>query len=138
MTAGSTQSSTVNLDPDHILPVDICAEFQAVLQKFDSVFDPFITGIIVPQAPSKPLSIWALSNPLSVWVAYPQYSRNKRIEFQNKLDELERQGVFRRPEDIGITIENLNPSFLVTKPSGGHRLVTAFADVANTANPNHR
>ncbi len=65
----------------------------------------------------------------------PQYSRNKLIELQNKFDELERQGVFQRPEDIGITIEYLNPSFLVTKPSGGHRLVTAFADVAKYSKP---
>ena len=54
---------------------------------------------------------------------------------QAKFDELERQGVFQRPEDIGITIEYLNPSFLVTKPSGGHRLVTAFADVARYSKP---
>ena len=45
----------------------------------------------------------------------PQYSRNKLVQLQAKFDELERQGVFQRPEDIGIAIEYLNPSFLVTK-----------------------
>jgi len=50
-------------------------------------------------------------------------------------DELEQAKVFRRPEDLGITIEYLNPSFLVKKPSGGHRLVTAFADVARYSKP---
>ena len=34
------------------------------------------------------------------------------------------------PEDLPITVKYLNPSFLVKKPSGGHRLVTAFADVS--------
>ena len=32
--------------------------------------------------------------------------------------------------DLGITVEYLNLSFLVKNPSGAHRLVTAFADVA--------
>ena len=50
-------------------------------------------------------------------------------------DELEQAKVFRRPEDLGITVEYLNPSFLVKKPSGGHRLVTAFADVARYSKP---
>ena len=45
------------------------------------------------------------------------------------------EGVFQHPEDIGITIEYLNRSFLVTKPSGGSRLVTAFADVARYSKP---
>ena len=54
---------------------------------------------------------------------------------QQKFDELEAQGVFKRPEDIGITVEYLNPSFLVTKPTGGHRLVTAFADVGRYSKP---
>ena len=44
LAARSTHSSTVHLDPDHILPADVCAEFQAVLQKIDSVFDPSIIG----------------------------------------------------------------------------------------------
>ena len=67
----------------------------------------------------------------------PQNSRNKLVQLQAKFDELviERQGVFQRLEDIGITIEYLNPSFLVTKPSGGHRLVTAFAGVARYSKP---
>ena len=50
-------------------------------------------------------------------------------------DELEQAKVFRRPEDLGITVEYLNPSFLVKKPSGGYRLVTAFADVARYSKP---
>ena len=37
--------------------------------------------------------------------------------------------MFRQPKDLGITVEYLNPSFHVKKLSGGHRLVTAFADV---------
>jgi len=50
-------------------------------------------------------------------------------------DKLEQAKVFRHPEDLGITVEYLNHSFLVKKPSGGHRLVTAFADVAQYSKP---
>lgn len=39
------------------------------------------------------------------------------------------------PEDIGVTAEYLNPSFLVKKTSGGFRLVTAFAEVGQYSKP---
>ena len=65
----------------------------------------------------------------------PQYARNKLVELQEKLDQLEELGVFKCPEDIGISIEYLNPSFLVKKQSGGYRLVTAFADVGQYRKP---
>ena len=64
-----------------------------------------------------------------------QYSRDKLVELQDKFDELECKGVFCRPEDIGVSVEYLNPSFLVKKPSGGYRLVTAFADVGRYSKP---
>ena len=63
----------------------------------------------------------------------PQYARNKLVELQQKFDELESHGVFRKPEDVGVAVENLNSLFFIKKPLGGYRLVTAFA----TANPNH-
>ena len=65
----------------------------------------------------------------------PQYSRDKLVELQDKFDELECKGVFCRPEDIGVSVEYLNPSFLVKKTSGGYRLVTAFADVGRYSKP---
>ena len=65
----------------------------------------------------------------------PQYARGKLVELQEKFDKLEELGVFKRPEDIGISVEYLNPSFLVKKPNGGSRLVTAFADVGRYSKP---
>ena len=44
-------------------------------------------------------------------------------------------GVLARPEDVGVTVEYLNPSFLVKKPSGDFRLVTAFTEVAKYSKP---
>ena len=57
------------------------------------------------------------------------------VELQQKMDELEAQGVFKRPEEVGVSAEYLNPSFLVNKPNGGHRLVMAFADVGQYSKP---
>ena len=65
----------------------------------------------------------------------PQYSNDKLHELQAKCDELERLQVLRKPEDLGITPEYLNPSFLVKKPSGGFRLVTSFGEIAQYSKP---
>ena len=65
----------------------------------------------------------------------PQYSRNRLEDLQLKCDELEAMGVLAKPEDVGVTVEYLNPSFLVKKPSGDFRLVTAFSEVAKYAKP---
>ena len=54
---------------------------------------------------------------------------------QEKFDALETLGVFKCPEDINVAVEYLNPSFLVKKPNGGLRLVTAFADVGRYSKP---
>ncbi|XP_062568793.1 uncharacterized protein LOC134230943 [Saccostrea cucullata] len=65
----------------------------------------------------------------------PKYSKHQLDTLQEKFDELESIGVFKRPEDIGITAEYVNPSFLIKKPNGGFRLVTAFADVGRYSKP---
>jgi len=67
----------------------------------------------------------------------PQYSRDKLVELQEKFEELEQCQVFRRPEDVGITVEYLNPSFLVKKPSGGFILLSSSMSV-DRANLNPR
>ena len=67
--------------------------------------------------------------------AATQYARNKLVDPQEKFDQLEELGLFKHPEDIGITIEYLNPSLLVKKQSGGYRLITAFADVGRYSKP---
>ena len=43
--------------------------------------------------------------------------------------------MFRRPEDLKVVVEYLNPSFLVKKRNGGFRLVTAFTDVGRYSKP---
>ena len=65
----------------------------------------------------------------------PQYSRNMLEELQEKFDQLESMGVFAKPEDVGVTVEYLNPSFLVSKSDKSKRLVTAFTEVGKYTKP---
>ena len=61
----------------------------------------------------------------------PQYSRDKLVELQQKFDELEQCQVFQSLS----TCTSVNPSFLIKKPSGGLRLVTAFTDMGQYSKP---
>ena len=65
----------------------------------------------------------------------PQYARNQLVELQGKFDELKTMDVVVRPEDVPVNVEYLDPSFLVKKRNGGHRLVTAFTDVGRYSKP---
>ena len=65
----------------------------------------------------------------------PQYPRNKLVDLQNKFDELEKLGVFKRPEDINVAVEYLCLSFLVKKSDSGYRLVTAFPVMGRYSKP---
>ena len=46
----------------------------------------------------------------------PKYACGKLVELQQKIDELKTMGVFNRLEDIGVSVEHLNPSFLLKAP----------------------
>ena len=63
------------------------------------------------------------------------YNRNNLDLLQSHFDELQELGVFAKPENIGVNVEYVNPSFLVKKSRGGHRLVTDFGTVAQYAKP---
>ena len=58
-------------------------------------------------------------------------------ELSDKFDELHADGILSKPQDIGITVEITNPSFLVKKrpPSTDKRLVTDFGSIAEYCRP---
>ncbi|CAH3143784.1 unnamed protein product [Porites evermanni] len=91
-------SSSVSIDPDNILPEDLRVKFRQLLQTYGRFFDPDITGYNVG------------ASPFLASMNIGPYSRNQLVELQAKFDELEQAQVFRLPEDLGITIEYLNPS----------------------------
>ena len=125
----------MSIDPDNLLPDQSRVKFQLLRQEYDRVFDPKITGYNDAAGPIQAtLNIGPVQPPQRKG-RIRQYSRNQLVELQAMFDELEQAKVFRRPEDLGITVEYLNPSFPVKKPLGGHRLVTAFGDVARYSKP---
>ena len=128
-------SSAVSVDPDNLLPDQSRLKFQQLLQEYDRVFDPQITGYNGAAGPIQVTVNIGPVQPPQRKGRIPQYSSNQLVELQAMFDELEQAKVFRRPEDLGITVEYVNPTFLVKKPSGGYRLVTAFADVSRYSKP---
>lgn len=50
----------------------------------------------------------------------PQYLQDKLSDLQQKFDQLEQLGVFKKLGDISVVAEEyLNPSLLIKKPTGG-------------------
>ena len=109
--------------------------FQQSLIDFNHVFDPKFTGYNGEAGPIEVTVIIGSVQPPQHKRRVQRYSRNQLAELQAHFDELEQAQVFRRPGDLNLTVEYLNPPFLVRKPSGGHRLVTAFADIARYCKP---
>ena len=85
--------------------------------------------------PSRPSSNMGPVEPPQRKGHLPQYARNQLVELQNKFNEQESMGVFVRPGDVHITVEYINPLFLVKKRNGGFRLVTTFTDVGRYSKP---
>ena len=65
----------------------------------------------------------------------PDYCRNNKERLQQIFDRLLKEQVLSRAEDVKQPIEHVHPSFLVTKASGGDRLVTSFGEMAEYARP---
>ena len=131
----TNHSANVSLDPNNLLPRDIRAKFTSLLNEYDHIFDPNIKGYNGAEGPFEAKVNMGPVEPPQRKGRLPQYVRHQLLELQQKFDELEALGVFKRPEDINIPVGYLNPSFLVKKPSGGYRLVTAFADVGRYSKP---
>ena len=126
---------SVSIDPDDCLTPSYRQLFLSTNEEFQSVFttnDKVYNG---KSGPVKSIVNMGPVLPPQRKGKMPLYGRNRLVELQSKFDDLERQGVFARPEDIGVSVEYLNPSFLVNKPGGGTRLVTAFSDVGRYCKP---
>ncbi len=133
--ASTPYCSPVQVDPNHILPLDFRRKFADLHLQYDSVFNPSI-----PKYNGASGNISAVVNmgptlPPQRKGRLPQYNRSSMDELQAKFDYLETQGVFAKPEDAGVVVEYLNPSFLIKKPNGGSRLVTSFGEVARYSKP---
>ena len=132
---GPKHSQSVQLDPDNLLSPAIKHRFRTLLDQHDEVFNPAIPGYNGALGPFEAKVNMGPVEPPQRKGRLPLYGRDKLTELQQKFDELENLGVFHRPEDVDVSVEYLNPSFLVRKQSGGYRLVTAFTDVGRYSKP---
>ena len=126
-----SEMSSIKFNPQNIDIDPIWStEFEKLHEKYQSVFNSDLPGYN-----GKFGSLFAHVNvgdslPPQRKGRVPQYSRNMLSELQEQFDSLESIGVFAKPEDVGVYAEYVNPSLLVNKPDGGHRLVTSFGEVA--------
>ena len=123
-------SSPVSLNPHSILCTEIDIEFRDLLKEYDEVFNPTISRYNGHSGPcSVDINIGS-TQPTPRRGRLPLYSKGNMEELQLKIDELVQKGIFARPQDLGVKLEYISPSFLVKKPSGGYRLVTDFTSLA--------
>ena len=112
-------SESIKVDPDELLTPDMKSKFTNLHAEYDRVFDPSYRGYNGAAGPFESVVNMGPVQPQQRKGRVLQYLRDKLTELQQKFDELETHGVFKRPEDIGVVVEYLNPSFLVKKSKGG-------------------
>ena len=129
-------STPVHLNPDNVLSPEESSKFATLIKEYDEVFNPEVT-----QYNQKSGKCYVEVNmgpvpPPQHKGKVPFYGRNNLVALQEKFDELVRKGVLKRPQDIGVTVENLNTSFLVKKKdTDDMRFVTDFASIADYCRP---
>ncbi|CAG2247139.1 unnamed protein product [Mytilus edulis] len=104
-------AESVKIDPDNLLSQELKVKFRDTVKNFDDVFDPHFKGYNGAAGPFQARVNMGPVQPPQRKGRVPQYSRNQLVELQQKFDELEAIGVFKRPEDIGVSVEYVNPSF---------------------------
>ena len=128
-------AESIQVDPAKQLSQEQRDAFKEIHQEFDDVFSPELGMYNGKSGPFKHVINMGPNLPKQRPGRNPLYSRTNMEELQATIDDLLWKGVLAKPEDIGVNVEYVSPSFLVKKSSGGHRLVTAFGDLSEHAIP---
>ena len=131
----SLYSSSVTVDPDNLLSPLSRAEISSILREYDEVFNPNIGCYNGAVGPFESVVNMGPVLPPQRKGRMPLYPQNRLRELQTLQNSLESMGVLVKPEEVGVSVEYLNPTFLVNKSSGGSRLVTAFGEVGQYSKP---
>jgi hypothetical protein len=129
------QIDKISIDPNNQLQGSEKNAFLALHEKYACVFDSKIGKYNDSLGKVRAYINIGSVEPPPHKARIPMYNRDNLELLQDKMDELEDNGVLAKPEDIDIKIEHVSPSFLVKKPDGGYRLVTAFNNIGNYAKP---
>ena len=98
-------SYNVSVDPDKQFPSEYRDAFVELHAEFDDVFSDKLDGYNGSHGNFKAIVNMGPTLPPQRIGRLSQYNRDKLSESQDKFDELEAQGVFRKPEDIGVVAE---------------------------------
>ena len=129
------KSTEVSVDPNNILNQSVIEMFQNTHNEYQKVFSSSLGCYNGASGAFEHKINMSSSLPPPRKGRIPMYNRSNLELLQTKIDELYKEGVFAKPEEIGITAEYTSPSFLVAKASGGHRLVTAFTELGQYTKP---
>ena len=128
-------SEQIKLDPQNVMNNDMLCKFKTLHNKFNHVFDTVLPGYNGACGINEAVVNMGPVLPPQRKGRLPLYKKDNLDLLQSKFDELEALNIIATPESVGVKVEYLNPSFLVKKPRGGHRLVTSFGDVGRYAKP---
>ena len=132
----SLYSASVQVDPDNILKSEEREKFKSLISQYDAVFNPVIGTYNNKSGPVYVEVNMGPEPPPQFKGRVPFYGKQEMQLLQEKFDVLVAKGVFQRPQDLGVTMENVNPSFLVKKrDSLDKRLVTDFTTIASHCRP---
>ena len=110
-------SSRISVDPDNQLPNTLIVfkpDFSAHNDYSGSIREKLSLGPV--KAPPRKTKL-------------PFYNQSNLQLPQEEADKLEALGVLAKPENIGVDVVYVSPSFSVKKLQGGHQLVIAFNDL---------
>ena len=129
-------SKHVIIDPNNKLSAEWKEKFNNLNKQFDSVFEPKIGRYNDKSGRLRARITFGPALPPAQKLHAPCYGKNDLDILQDKFDELEAEGVFARPEEVGVVVKHVSSSFLVRKTSGaGYRLVTAFTALGEYIKP---
>ena len=104
-------SKHVIVDPNNQLSNEWKEKFCVLNKQFDSVFEPVIGRYNDASGRLRARITFGPVLPPSQKLHAPCYGRDNLQILQDKFDELEAQGVFARPEDVGVTVQHVSPFF---------------------------
>ena len=132
-----TYSKSVNLNPDKVLSNTDETSFRELLTTYDQVFSPVDSTYNGQSGPCYVHVNIGPNKPPQRNGHVPFYGDEGLKELQDKFDNMKQRGMLSRPEEVGVIIENVNPSFMVNKqpPSLDKRLVTDFKSIASYCRP---
>ena len=137
VSTSSFHSDCISIDPSNLVTPMCVQSVREIHRMYDRVFRPDISvynghsGNIQCHINMGPVQ------PPQRKARLPQYDHAKMVILQQKFDELERQNILVKPEEVGVTAEYMNMSFLVAKPQAENsfRLVTAFREIGEYSKP---